>query len=260
MDIQQLLESVEKIKVSIVMQVNLMNYAGSRENASDKLIRAIDSFQNQIYKNTELIIVSDGCARTHQIYNKHFKNNPLIKFVFLDRANTPLGMYETKEGDPEQYKYYRGFARKLGVAAATGSVITYMDSDDILAPEFSMTLMLIYNQDPDRDWWINTTWYDNHVADFPENEMMYATQESEAVELPYIHDLWRQTKMKPGMFVMTPWLLMHKPSIKTQWRDVYGVISEDVDFNKRMREETSNGVLFNKPIYTRCHYAGKWDV
>jgi len=62
------------------------------------------------------------------------------------------------------------------------------------------------------------------------------------------------------MFVMSPWLLMHKPSINTQWRDVYGNMSEDADFNKRMREETMNGTLFSKPIYARCHYANKWDV
>lgn len=259
-ELQNILEQVDKIKISIVMQVNLQNYVDSRSDAINKFIRAVESFKNQIYKNAELIIVADGCVKTQQIYNRSFKNDQNIRFVFNDRHISDMEMYATKDGDPSEYRYYRGFARRLGVAAATGRVITYMDSDDVLSPEFTMTLMLIYNQDPDNTWWINTSWYDNEAADWPDNDTMYAISESPIEQLNYIHGNWRATKLKPGMIVMSPWLLMHSADITTKWRDVYGNVSEDVDFNKRLREAYPNGVAYAKPIYARCHYAKKWDL
>lgn len=261
MEANEILGQVDKIKVSVIMQVNLQNYNNSRSNAVDKFRRAVESFRNQLYKNCELIIVSDGCLKTQQIYTRFYKEDKNIKFVYYDRQDTELKMYETRPGDPEEYKYYRGFARKIGVGAATGDVITYMDSDDIIAPEFTMTLMLIYNQEPDLDWWINTTWYDNEVANWPDSETMYASSESKPVELPYSEEgTWVQTVLKPGKIVMSPWLLMHKPNLKVQWRDTYGNISEDVDFNRRLREEYKKGMAYSRPIYIRCHFSDLWDV
>ena len=145
-DLNEIFNEVEKIKVSIVMQVNLGDYENSRTDAIHKFHRAVESFGNQIYKNCELIIVSDGCLKTQQHYNRSYKEDPKIKFVYYDRPQNSVKMYGKVEGHPEEYTYYRGLARRLGAAVATGDVIAYMDSDDIIAPEFTITLMLIYNQ------------------------------------------------------------------------------------------------------------------
>lgn len=259
-ELNEILEQVDKIKVSIVMQVNLSNYKDSRNDSINKFHRAVESFKNQIYKNAELIIVSDGCVKTQQLYNRSHKNNPNIKFVFYDRMDTELNMYDTREGDPAEYRYFRGFARRLGAAVATGSVITYMDSDDVLSPEFTMTLMLIYNQAPDQDWWINTSWYDNQNADWPESDTMHSAKDAELIQLPYIHDMWKQINLKPGKIVMAPWLLMHKPNLSVQWRDTYGTLSEDSDFSMRLRDVYKKGIAYSRPIYARCHFANKWDI
>ena len=259
-ELNQILEEVDKIKISIVMQVNLGNYNGSRFDPIGKFHRAITSFKNQIYKNCELIIVSDGCLKTQQLYNRMYRSDDNIKFIFYDRKDSDLRMYSTKPGDPKEYKYYRGFARRLGVSAASGSVITYMDSDDVIAPEFTMTLMLIYNQEPELDWWINTTWYDNQLADWKESDVLYPSSDSEVVQLPYIDDSWRQTKLKPNMIVMSPWLIAHRPNLEVQWRDTYGTLSEDSDFNKRLRERYKNGMAYSRPIYARCHFSDIWDI
>ena len=169
-------------------------------------------------------------------------------------------MYSTKEGDPVEYKYTRGFARRLGVSAASGSLITYMDSDDYLKPEFTMTHMLIYNQFPNVDWWINQSWYDNHEAEWEESDIMHPHSESEEVEFPYLQSKWKATKLKENRIVMSPWLFSHKPGITVLWRDVYGTKSEDVDFNQRVREAYPNGRGYSNPIYIRCHYSKRWDV
>jgi len=260
MNVEEILNSVDRKKVSVIMQVNLQDYKDSRNDAINKFIRAVESFKAQLYNNCELIIVSDGCKKTHQIYSRSYANDKNIKFVYYDRRADEPEMYSTLEGDPEEYKYYRGFARRVGVGAATGELITYMDSDDILAPEFTMTVMLVYNQDPSRDWWINNTWYDHSSSDFEESEIMYSVNDAPEVELSYIGGTWKQVKMKPGMFVMTPWLLVHKSNLNVQWRDVYGTMSEDSDFSRRLREAYPNGTLFSNPIYVRCHFANRWDI
>lgn len=260
MELQELLNSVDRIKVSIVMQVNLDDYKNARTESIAKFVRAVNSFQDQMYKNSELIIVSDGCKKTHQIYNRSFVSDPSIKFLYLDRRPDELKMYETKEGDPEEYKCYRGFARRAGVGIATGDIITYMDSDDVLAPEFAMTLMLIYNQAPEKDWWINNTWYEHASSNESENDDRYGMDVAEQVSLPYIKHMWKQSLMKPGKFVMSPWTLTHKAGLSVHWRDVYGNMSEDVDFSTRLRAAYPNGTMFSKPMYVKCHLKNKFDI
>ena len=259
-DLNEILAEADKIKISIVMQVNLGDYKDSRSDAINKFHRAVESFNNQIYENCELIIVSDDCLKTQQHYNRRYKENSRIRFVYMDRSSESLQMNQTREGDPDAYKYYRGFARRIGVAAATGDVITYMDSDDILTPEFTITLLLIYNQMPELDWWINTSWYDNQFADWEESETMYDVSNAQSISLNGIDDLWKEVKLKPGKIVMTPWLLMHRSNLDIKWRDTYGQTPEYVDFNKRLREKYPNGNAYSKPIYVRAYYPHRWEV
>lgn len=252
--IEEILEGVDKVKVSIVMQSNLTNYPGSREDAVNKFRRAVESFKNQIYKYAELIIVADGCVKTQQIYNREFANDKSIKFIYVDRKDTPRTYEITENG-----KYFRGFSRRLGVAAATGTVVTYMDSDDYLLPEFTMTCMLVYNIAPEMDWWINGSWYDSSSHTWEESENLQQSDHSKAITVDGLDGTWTPTVVKPGLAILSPWLFMHKATCNTKWRDTING-SEDVDFNKRLREEYPRGYSYAKPIYVRCHYDGLWDL
>lgn len=254
MNTEELLSQVDKVKVSIVMQVNLSDYPGSRTDAVNKFRRAVNSFKNQIYKNAELIIVSDGCNRAHQIYSREFSGDASIKFLFIDRKDTPKMYEETPDG-----KYYRGFPRRAGVGIATGALITYMDSDDFLLPQFTMNQMLTYNASPDSDWWINTKWYDNEAADWKDGQELFTTDHTTDKEIEGLSGKWTVTQVKPGMAVMSPWLFMHKAECTTKWRDTIGG-SEDSDFNRRLRQEYPNGNVFERPVYVRCHYRDLWDI
>jgi glycosyltransferase involved in cell wall biosynthesis len=251
--LEELMNSVDRIKISIVMQTNLSNYPGSRVDAIDKFRRAVRSFQAQLYKNAELIIVADGCNRTQQIYSREFKSDPSIKFLFIDK-NGANNMYE----DTENGKYYRGFPRRAGAGIATGKTITYMDSDDMLLPEFTMTLMLTYNANPDKKWWINGSWYDNNEHTWEENDAMYATDHDNVKTFPEIGGEWATARMKPNQVNLAPWLFMHSADCTTKWRDTIGG-SEDSDFNRRLRAEYKDGIAYNSPIYIRCHYRDIWD-
>lgn len=254
-NISELMEGLDKPKISIIMQSYLGEYPGSRTDSAEKFKRAVKSFQNQLYKNCELIIVSDGCIKTQETYFSEFKTDPNIKFIFVDK-DAP-NMYEKNE---QGHKYYRGFPRRVGVGAATGTLITYMDSDDFLLPEFTLKLLFVYNINTELSWWINSDWYDNENAKWPDSTELFASDHSTDIEINGLPSKWTKTRTKPGMVVMSPWLFMHKAECTTKWRDIIGTTSEDVDFNKRLRSEYPNGKPYTAAIYVRCHYTNIWDV
>lgn len=94
----------------------LQNYPGSATSRDKKFIRAVNSFKKQTYQNKELIIVSDGCQLTIDLYNKYFSNEPNIKLISI----------------PKQPLY--GSMRNVGLGIADGDIISYLDTDDVLGP------------------------------------------------------------------------------------------------------------------------------
>jgi len=103
------------LKVTVIMASFLGDYPGSAKNRDKKFIRAVKSFKNQTYHNKELIIVSDGCEKTTQLFNENFINDENIKLIQL----------------PKQV-LYSGEMRNVALREATGDIITYLDSDDVI--------------------------------------------------------------------------------------------------------------------------------
>lgn len=263
MNITEVFESAEKIKVSIIMQVSLEDYDNSRSNAPYKFHRAIESFKNQIYKNTELIIVADGCNKAYQHYMRSYRQDSNIKFAYYDRTGDPA-MYSVHETSAGPSKYYRGLSRNIGLSIASGSAITYMDSDDYLAPNHTMVCMLYYNAFPENSWWLNTSWYDHeNVINATQNkDSMIDPNSIESVDLEFLPgNKFKPVKTIDGVGVMAPWLLMHKNNMLISWRDIVSPdLTEDVDFFNRLKSAYPNGSLYNVPCYVRCHHADHWDV
>ena len=96
----------------------LLPYPGSRSNPDQKFVRAVNSFKKQTYQNKELVIVSDGCPVTVELYNRFFSSEPNIKLLQI--AKQPL---------------YSGEMRNVALELVDGDIITYLDSDDILGPK-----------------------------------------------------------------------------------------------------------------------------
>ena len=234
------------------MQVSLADYPGSRKNPVDKFMRAINSFKNQKYKNSELIIVSDGCIKTFDIYHKELIHDDNIKFCYINKGK--FMMYEDNE---KSERYYRGFPRQMGITLSDGELITYMDSDDVLAPDFTLTILYMYNTNKDKDWWINRSWYDNHLSNITDDKMII---DNNSIELDYINDKWKKVTIKDNFIVMSPWLLTHRKNCEIKWEDTSGMLSEDSHFSKRLRLKYKNGFTYDKPIYIRCHYSNIWDI
>lgn len=100
-------------------------------NAEKFLKRCIDSVLNQSYSNIEIILVDDCSTDSSRLimdyYAKHFKN---IVAIYNEE------------------RLYPGGARNVGLDAANGNFIYFLDSDDFISPDAVATLVkeaLSYN-------------------------------------------------------------------------------------------------------------------
>lgn len=103
--------------ISVVMVSYLGDYPGARKNPIQKFIRAVNSFLEQTLKESELIILSDGCEVTRDVIQEHFSGEDRIKLV----------MCEKRQGWP-------GALRQKGIEMAKYDYITYLDTDDFIMP------------------------------------------------------------------------------------------------------------------------------
>lgn len=244
------------LKISVIMQSYLGDYPGSRKDPQMKFIRAVNSFLNQTNKNTELVIVSDGCQITEKLWTENYKIEPRIKFIYVERDSN--FMYQEDSG----VKFYRGKPRQRGVEISTGDIITYMDSDDFLINDYLQILFLYWNSNTQIDWLMNQGWFDN-IEMFRDPVdgyyLLFENHTEEDVrEITGLESKWIASKLREKNIIMSPALTSHRRSCTTEWRDSLGN-SEDTDFNKRLRKDYIKGGLFFYPGYVRCHLRDKWD-
>ena len=103
------------LKISVIMPSYLGHYDGCATERELKLVRAVYSFLENTYENKELVIISDGCYRTIEIYNLLFSSYDNIKLVKMDKQ--PL---------------FSGSVRQTGIDQCNGEIITFLDIDDII--------------------------------------------------------------------------------------------------------------------------------
>ena len=88
-------------------------------NRADLIVETLHSIQAQINPNWECIIVDDGSTdNTKEILNKFLQDE---KIRFLQRDRTP-------KGAPT--------CRNLGAQVAIGDYLVFLDSDDLISPDF----------------------------------------------------------------------------------------------------------------------------
>ena len=104
------------MKISVVMASYLGNYPRGAKNRVNKFIRAVNSFLAQEYQNKELIIISDGCDITENIYNEYFINYDNIIFEKIKKD-----------------VLFGGKTRNKGIELSSGDWICYLDTDDFLS-------------------------------------------------------------------------------------------------------------------------------
>lgn len=100
---------IENAKVSIIVPVY---------NAELYIKECVDSLLRQSYSNLEIILVDDGSSdRTGEIIVSEYADNPRIVSIQMKHEGVSA-------------------ARNMGLQAASGSHITFVDSDDWVDPDF----------------------------------------------------------------------------------------------------------------------------
>lgn len=92
-------------------------------NVEKYLRECVDSLLKQTYKNLEIILVDDGSRdQSGVICNEYAEMDKRVKVIHKDNAGL-------------------GYARNSGLEIATGGYVTFIDSDDIAAPNLVELLM-----------------------------------------------------------------------------------------------------------------------
>ena len=98
---------------SIIMPSYLGNYKHAATNREAKFFRAVKSVLKQTVTDWELIIISDGCDKTNELF-----------LQFTDQRIKLLPL--------EKQKMFSCEVRNAGIRAANGDYICYLDTDDML--------------------------------------------------------------------------------------------------------------------------------
>lgn len=263
------------MKLSFIMQTYLGDYPGSRDNSIDKFHRAVNSIQSQDSKDWELVIVSDGCKITKDLYYKHYESNPNIKFAYVEKDKDTL-MYSTDTNK----KYYRGLPRQIGRAIATGDWIGYMDSDDFIVKDGVTKIKDFMSKISEYEKITGKSikfLFNNRIIEhfnylavvkkqLDKHGLQHgvATIESDVFKIDGLPDEWfvRGNYKTFGMGTVFMWHTNDFPP--TKWQDIESeTISEDILFANSVLEnpELKKHIgIMEVPYYVRCHYSKIWDV
>lgn len=264
------------MKISVVMQSYLGDYPGSRKYPEFKFVRAVHSFISQTHENKELIIVSDGCNKTKELYERLYSHDPRIKFAYISKKQEK-NMYEIDEVDGKKLKYHRGIPRGIGCVIAQGDIITYMDSDDLMLPH---RLSDIYEAWKDKS--DNVKWSSNPLRLFHKNSQAFVEKKTEGVTdfskpldiRKYGYDIadpfFVNVAVPKGYICVSSPTLVHRKNVKAQWKDTVKIydkndvyisgLHEDHQFLKEMQETEGAGFRQESASYVICHYSKVWDV
>lgn len=88
-------------------------------NVENYIIRCLNSFENQTYKNFELIIVNDGSTDNSRTLVEEYMIESSMNISLIDQVNSGVSV-----------------ARNNGLSKAMGDYICFVDSDDMVVDEY----------------------------------------------------------------------------------------------------------------------------
>ncbi len=196
----------------------LGSYDGAASGREMKFIRAVNSFCENTYDNKLLIIVSDGCDITNELYDKY--NNIWDNVILVKIPKQPL---------------FSGNVRQAGLDASDSDYIAYLDTDDTIGKNhLSNVVEQLHVNDLDFCWF-NDFVKTGHGA-------MKGTR---IAKMEYGHcgtsTIAHRSKFSTG----------YKPT----WSgcDSYG---HDYDFIRNMKENTTKHKKINGCMYLVHHVKG----
>ena len=171
------------MKFSLIMPSFLGEYENCANKRDKRFIFAVNSYLKQSYDNSELIIISDGCDKTEEIYNSNFKKYRNIKFEKIIKTTI-----------------FSGETRNIGIEISQGDYVLFLDTDDFIGNNHLKIISENINEFND-DW----IYYDDYVykaRNFFEK---------------------RTTIIKEGVKILAgSSSICYKKSMPVKWKDGYG--------------------------------------
>lgn len=111
-------------------------------NRASLLMETLYSIGSQTYTNWECIVVDDGSTDTTQTIVSALVEED-SRFTFIER--------------PEHIQKGAPSCRNLGLKNATGTLVLFFDSDDVLAPDTLLNRIAVVQTYPGYDFWVFQT-------------------------------------------------------------------------------------------------------
>lgn len=189
------------------------------------LERCIESVVHQDFNNFELILVDDGSPdKCPNICDKWAGKDQRIQVI------------HKKNGGLSD-------ARNAGIDKAKGDYITFIDSDDYIAPHTYAPLVRYLNEHPETD-----------ILEFPAN-LFYGSERQEELRFPngkVYHDMddyWYEGKAYLHSYA---WNKLYRKSLFDQLRFPTGVVFEDICTLHKLLETTQTLATLNEGCYYYC--------
>jgi glycosyltransferase involved in cell wall biosynthesis len=195
-------------------------------NRADLVGETLDSVLAQTYQDWECIVVDDGSTdNSLQVVQEYCNRDQRIRLM-----SRPV---EREKGAPT--------CRNIGVENTTGEYVYFLDSDDLLSPEFSQTII-------------------EAIKNYPETE--YAAFQFDAFLESPSKPTSRSRKFNPAKGTLFEQIMINHVHPTTQtffwkrsllervpmlWREDFHLHCDDIDFIKRTICSSSNGVWINIP-------------
>lgn len=220
--------------ISIIMLSNLLSYEGSRKDPESKFIRAVDSYLNQTttYPN-ELIIVSDGCDITNQLYQEHFGEIERVRLIKMPKS---------EEG------VFPGTYRQVGIDSAQYEIISYLDSDDILLSNRinqCVNLLRASGKKMILDHYYIFPDIQNVNSPYLQTTKIISRFTSHGINFRRVKSMWKGSTAQ----------LVHYKDIKSKWTDAKR--GEDANFINSICDEfmyNKNQLMLPIDGYVVCHH------
>lgn len=207
------------MRITVIMASYLGYYENCASSRDEKFIRAVKSFLDQLHNDKELIIIADGCEKTAELFDtlkERFKWAPgLVNLISI----------------PAGGQRFSGLPRQLGIINATGSIISYLDTDDVL---FGNHLAQISAGMGDKEW----VYYNDFIA---RDKDLFKKKE-------------RETLLQFGRIGTS--CIAHRANLPVTWPSDYG---HDYEFITTLIDSFPDFHKIKAEGYLVCHLPGGID-
>ncbi|WP_342241528.1 glycosyltransferase family 2 protein [Inquilinus sp. OTU3971] len=200
-------------------------------NVEDYVQEAVDSVLRQTAPVHEIIIVDDGSTDgSGRLVDRLYGDVPNVRI--LHTKNCGLGE-----------------ARNNGVAVATGDFIYYLDSDDVLNPDFVRYFYDVHSRHPEIDLFCFSTFSFTGPAQNAENSVAVRYNLGLEGLFPSGEDAFNALYRRRNFYAMA-WLYIHRRSVsRDNGIKFLPILHEDVEYTPRLFMKAGPTYLSSRDFY-----------